>query len=115
ELSDEVGACVAAAIPDVGDGDDLAIPRRRDGAESRDQRLHCAFGKTDDADADAVVGSEDAGVTRRIPVDCADGGAGGDSLDEVATRIGDLSHGDYFLFQPNSGPRTPNCFGGRPG
>ena len=51
-----------AATPDVRDAHDLAVELVCHGLESRKQRAVQTVGKADDADADAVIGANRAGL-----------------------------------------------------
>ena len=62
ELLQLLAAGLAAQAPDVGDGDQLEVEFGGVLLERRDQAAPAAVGEADDADADAVVGAEDAGV-----------------------------------------------------
>ena len=73
ELLDEGRAFFAAAVPDVGDGDELEVQLLGVLLEGGDQRALHAVAAADDADADAVVGADDGGVAARVP---GDGGCG---------------------------------------
>jgi hypothetical protein len=62
ELLDVGCALFAAAVPDIGDGDELEVHVLGVLQKGGNQGLLHAVAAADDADADAVVGAEDLGV-----------------------------------------------------
>ena len=67
ELLEQGGAFFAAAVPDVGDGDELEIQFFGMLQEGGKQGALHAVAAADDADADAVIGAQDGGITAGVP------------------------------------------------
>ncbi len=72
ELLERRGTGLAPEAPDVGDRDDLEVQFRGVFLMGGDQAAATPIRETDDADADAVVGTDDAGVAA-----CRQGGSRG--------------------------------------
>ncbi len=84
ELRNVGGAFVATLAPNVRESDDFEIEAVSDLQEGGDQGAARAVGKTDDADADTIVGAHDAGIARGCGAEGSACDAGAREFQEIA-------------------------------